>query len=333
VSPFGYGTVEQLPHVVVLATGGTISSRSTDGAVVAVDDASAVLAGADYGTGITVEAHDLLKVGSYRMTLADMRAVAEGMGHELDRDDVDGVVITHGTDTLEETAILLDLVHTDDRPVVLTGAQRAADVADTDGPRNLRDAVAVAADPAARGHGVMVVFDGAVLAARGLRKSHTVDVAAFSNPAGTVGCVYSWAVRMHSVPSRPVGLAVPGAHFDTVRVDIVNAYPGGDDALLRAAVRAGADGIVLAGTGVGNAPPGVADAISEIVGDGVAVALSTRVAAGPVLPIYGDGGGSDLIAAGAVPVALPAPQARIALALLLSSDERSDLTAALAAYA
>jgi L-asparaginase len=324
---------EQLPHVVVLATGGTISSRSTEGAVVAVDDASAVLASAGYGDGITVDAHDLLKVGSYRMTLADMRAVAEGVRRELDRDDVDGVVITHGTDTLEETTILLDLVHTDDRPVVLTGAQRAADVADTDGPRNLRDAVAVAADPAARGHGVMVVFDGAVLAARGLRKSHTVDVAAFSNPAGTVGFVYSSAVRMHSVPSRPAGLAVPGAHFDTVRVDIVNAYPGGDDALLRAAVRAGADGIVLAGTGVGNAPPGVAEAVSEIVGDGVAVALSTRVAAGPVLPIYGDGGGSDLIAAGAVPVALPAPQARIALALLLASDERSDLTAALAAYA
>jgi L-asparaginase len=325
---------EQLPHVVVLTTGGTISSRSTKGAVVAVDDASAVLAGLDSGAGITVEAHDLLKVGSYRMTLADMRVVAEAVGRELDRDDVDGVVITHGTDTLEETAILLDLVHDDDRPVVLTGAQRAADVADTDGPRNLSDAVAVAADPAARGHGVMVVFDGAVLAARGLRKSHTVDVAAFSNPAGTLGFVYSLATRMHSVPTRPAGLAVPGAQFDAVRVDIVDAYPGGDDALLRAAVHAGADGIVLAGTGVGNAPPGVAGAVSEIVGDGVVVALSTRVAAGPVLPIYGDGGGSDLVAAGAVPVALPAPQARIALALLLSSDPSpGHLTAALAAYA
>ncbi|HEX2287062.1 MAG TPA: asparaginase, partial [Mycobacterium sp.] len=251
-----------MPHVVVLATGGTISSRRTDGSVVSVDDASAVLAGAEFGGEITVEAHDLLKVGSYRMTLADMRLVAEAVHGQLDRDDVDGVVITHGTDTLEETAILLDLVHTDTRPVVLTGAQRAADVADTDGPRNLSDAVAVAADPAARGHGVMVVFDGTVLAARGVRKSHTVDLGAFRNPAGTSGVVYSGAVKLHSVPIRPTALARPGAELDAVRVDIVAAYPGGDDRLLQAAVKAGAGGIVLAGTGVGNAPSGLAESIA-----------------------------------------------------------------------
>jgi L-asparaginase len=323
-----------LPLVVVLATGGTISSRRTDGAVVAADDASTVLAGIDFGEGVTVEEHDVLRVGSYRMSLADMRLVAEAVARQLDRDDVDGVVITHGTDTLEETAILLDLVHADARPVMLTGAQRAADIADTDGPRNLRDAVAVAADPAARGHGVMVVFDETVLAARGVRKSHTVELAAFSNPAGTVGVVYSGEAKMHNVPARPQPIASVGAGFDTVRVDIVAAYPGGDDQLLRAAVQAGARGIVLAGTGIGNAPPGFDDAIAEIVHGGVVVALSTRVAAGPVLPIYGDGGGSDLVAAGAVPVALPASQARIALALLLSSDRSpADVGAALHQYA
>jgi L-asparaginase len=323
-----------VPHVVVLATGGTISSRSTARAVVAVDEASVLLTGLELGDGLTVEAHDVLRVGSYRLSLADMRAVAVEVSRQLHRDDVDGVVITHGTDTIEETAILLDLVHTDTRAVVLTGAQRAADIADTDGPRNLRDAVAVAGDSSARAHGVLVVFDGSVLAARGVRKSHTVDLAAFSSPAGTVGVVYSGAVRMHSAPVRPIPLPVPDGGFDAVRVDIVTTYPGGDDRLLRAAVQAGARGIVLSGTGIGNAPPGVAETVADIVDGGVVVALSTRVAAGPVLGVYGDGGGSDLVAAGAVPVGLPASQARIALALLLSSDRSPrDVSAALEVYA
>lgn len=326
--------VEPLPLVVVLATGGTISSRRSQGALVAADDASAVLDGIEFGDGITVEEHDVLRVGSYRMTLADMRVVADAVARQLERDDVDGVVITHGTDTLEETAVLLDLVHADPRPVVLTGAQRPADITDTDGPRNLRDAVAVAADPAARDHGVMVVFDESVLAARGVRKSHTVDLAAFSNPAGSVGVVYDGAAKMHNVPVRPPALTSPGQAFDATRVDIVTAYPGGDDRLLRAAAQAGARGIVLAGTGIGNAPAGVAGTVAEIVGGGVVVALSTRVAAGPVLPVYGDGGGSDLVSAGAIPVALPATQARVALALLLSSGQSpDDVAAAVRLYA
>ena len=243
-------------------------------------------------------------------------------------------MITHGTDALEETAILLDLIHTAAKPVVLTGAQRAADIADTDGPRNLRDAIMVAADPAARGHGVMVVFGGTVHAARGVRKSHTVDLAAFTSPAGVIGDVYTGSPRLHRIPARPVPLALPDARFDEIRVDIVAAYPGGDDLLLRAAVSAGARGIVLAAMGIGNAPPGVADTVAEITRTGVVIALSTRVAAGPVLPVYGDGGGADLVAAGAVPVALPASQTRIALALLLSSGRSpAEVTGDLDAYA
>lgn len=323
-----------MPHVVVLTSGGTIASRRSGGAVVAVDDGSAVLAGIEFDEGTTVEQHEVLRVGSYLMTLADMRTIAEAVARQLERDDVDGVVITHGTDTLEETAILLDLVHRDTRPVVLTGAQRAADVPDTDGPRNLRDAVAVAGCPDARDHGVLVAFNGSVLAARGVRKSHTLDLAGFSNPAGTVGVVHSGAVHMHSTPVRPVGLPVPNPSFDTVRVDIVATYPNGDDALLHAAVQAGSTGIVLVGTGLGNAPSGIAKAVAEVTDHGVVVALSTRVAEGPVLPVYGDGGGSDVVAAGAVPVSLPPSQARIALAVLLSSDRKpADVAAALPQYA
>ncbi|BBY27501.1 asparaginase [Mycolicibacterium sediminis] len=308
-----------MPHVVVLTSGGTISSRRSGDSVVAVDDASALLAGVVVDEGISVEAHEVVRVGSYRMTPSDMRAIADAVATHLRRDDVHGIVVTHGTDTLEETAILLDLVHDDPRPVALTGAQRAADVADTDGPRNIRDAITVAASADARGRGVVVVFDGSIHAARGVRKEHTVDLAAFANPAGTVGTVRTGTVRIHSTPVRPGALARPRPEFDTTRVDVVAVYPGGDDVLLRAAVGAGARGIVLVGTGLGNAPEGIARAVAEIVADGVVVALSTRVPAGPVLPVYGNGGGYDLVAAGAVPASLPPSQARIALALLLSS--------------
>jgi L-asparaginase len=323
-----------MPRVVVLATGGTISSRRANGVVTAVDDAAAVLSGVELSGDIAVEQHDVLRVGSYRMSFADLRTLAAEVSRQLERGDVDGVVITHGTDAMEETAILLDLVHVGAKPVVLTGAQRAADVVDTDGPRNLRDAITVAADPAAAGHGTMVVFGGSVYAARGVRKSHTVDLAAFSSPAGTIGDVFTGSARRHGVPARPEPLVIPDAGFDAVRVDVVAAYPGGDDALLRAAVAAGARGIVLAAMGIGNAPPGVAEAVAEITRAGAVVALSTRVAAGPILPIYGDGGGADLVAAGAVPVTLPASQARVALALLLASDRSpADVAADLDVYA
>ncbi|BBZ29028.1 L-asparaginase [Mycolicibacterium madagascariense] len=322
-----------MPRVVVLATGGTISSRRAGGAVTAVDDAATTLAGVAMD-GVAVEHRDVLRIGSYRMTLADARALAEEVERQLHRVDVDGVVVTHGTDTMEETAILLDLVRDGAEPVVLTGAQRAADAADADGPRNLRDAITVAADPAARGRGALVVFGGSVWAARGVRKSHTVDLSAFTNPAGAVGGVHSGTAELQRVSPRPAPLALPTADFDSVRVDVVTAYLGSDDVLLRAAVAAGARGIVLAALGTGNAPPGVAESVAEICRAGVVVALSTRAAAGPIVPIYGAGGGVDLVAAGAVPVALPAPQARVAMALLLSSQRTAaEVVAALDVYA
>jgi len=318
-----------MPHVVVLATGGTISARRSDagGALLASDGADRLVGAVAVPPGVTVEAHDVLKAGSYGLTLGNLRTIADTVAEHLTRRDVDGIVVTHGTDTLEETAILLDLVHADPRPVVLTGAQRSADVPDTDGPRNLADAITVAADPQLRGHGVVVAFGGAVLAARGVRKSHTVDLAAFTGRAGRLATVLDGGVTVDAFPHRPVLLDHPTAELDDVRVDILLAYPGARPDLLRAAAEAGAHGVVIAGTGVGNAPPGFAAAISVLTEQGVVVGLSTRVTAGPVRPVYGDGGGADLVAAGAVPLALPAAQGRIALALLLSTGLAPDQVA------
>jgi L-asparaginase len=317
-----------MPHVVVLATGGTISARRSDGGALLASDGAARIVGAGaVPAGVTVEAHDVLRVGSYNLELSDLRTIADAVAGHLGRRDVDGIVVTHGTDTLEETAILLDLVHADQRPVVLTGAQRGADVPDTDGPRNLADAVAVAADPQLRGHGVVVAFGGAVLAARGVRKSHTVEPMAFTGRSGGLATVGDGEVTVHGVPHRPVLLAHPTAELDRVRVDVLLAHPGAQPDLLRAAVDGGARGIVVAGTGVGNAPRGFAAAVADLTGQGVVVGLSTRVTDGPVRPVYGDGGGADLVAAGAVPLALPAVQGRIALALLLSTGLAPDQVA------
>jgi L-asparaginase len=310
-----------MTRVVLLTTGGTISSRAGGAGVVATDGAEAIgRLAVRPGSDVQVEAHEVMRVGSYQMRLADLRTISDAVAGQLDRDDVDGIVVTHGTDTLEETAVLLDLVHGDPRPVVLTGAQRAADVPDTDGPRNLADAVDVAACAAARDSGVLVAFAGSVLAARRTLKVHTVDLAAFANPAGALGEVVDGRVQLERSPRRPKPLPRPGTAFDTTRVDLVPTYPGSDDVLLRAAVEAGATGVVLVGTGVGNGPPELPGLVRRLTDDGVVVGLCSRVANGPVLPVYGNGGGADLVAAGAVPLSrLPASQARMVLALLLST--------------
>ncbi|WP_197374048.1 asparaginase [Mycolicibacterium baixiangningiae] len=315
-----------MTRVAVIATGGTIASTATRGGVVATRNAEALVESARIND-IDVETHDLMTVGSYRMTLGHIRSVSDAVAGLLQRrqDPVDGIVITHGTDTMEETAILLDLVHGDPRPLVLTGAQRASDATDGDGPRNLADAILAAAAPDCRGLGVLIVFAGRVLPARGTRKVHTTALDAFhSVVGGKAGDVSDGTVLIRAVPRRPAPLPRPTARFDGTRVDLIEMYPGADAALLTAAVAAGARGIVLAGTGIGNANPVVVAAVRELVGDDVAVVLSTRVAQGPVEGVYGDGGGADLVAAG-VPTAsgLPASQLRMLLALWLS-ENRAD---------
>ena len=325
-------------RVAVVATGGTIASTASAGGVVA-SRAAADLLQSIHVTDIDVETVDLMTVGSYRMNLGHIRLISDAVADLLARetDPIDGIVITHGTDTTEETAVLLDLVHDDPRPVVLTGAQRASDAADGDGPRNLADAILVAASPRARGLGVLIAFAGRVLPARGTRKVHTAALAAFGSVIGAaaVGEVVDGSVVITATPRRPNPLPRPSSKFDHTRVDLVEMYPGADDALMRAAVAAGARGIVVAGTGIGNANPAVVDAARAMVTDGVAVVLSTRVPEGPVAGVYGDGGGAD--GGAGIPAAsgLPATQLRMLLALWLSQHEveAAEIRSMIACYA
>lgn len=317
---------ERAARVIVLATGGTIASAATDGGGAVAQRTAAELLKAAGPAGVDVQANDLMKVGSYLMTHRDMRTIAAAVAAEVAREDVHGVVVTHGTDTMEETGYLLDLVHDSEKPVVLTGAQRSSDAADTDGPRNLREAITVAASPQARGCGVLISFAGKVFAAARTRKFHTLTPEPFATAGGgPIGRVSAEGVRITTRPVRPDPLPPLDERFDSVRVDVVPLYPNADAALAEAAVAAGAQAVVLAGSGAGNGNHAMLAWVREAVRTGTVVGLSTRVPDGPVVPIYGNGGAVDLVAAGALNLgAVPLFHARMLLAALLSSGVEVD---------
>jgi L-asparaginase len=312
------------PHVVLLATGGTISSRvqsASGGPTVAVDNGKQVLGSLHLPPLYPVRVDDVFHEGSYLLTFGDMTAICAKIKDALSDPEVLGVVVTHGTDTMEETAYLADLTHDDPRPVVFTGAQKSADSDEPDGPDNLYRAIALAGSPVARERGVLLCFAGEIFPARGVRKTQTFDLHAFTNPDfGNAGFISAaGAIQLGDVLSRlhPLPLPSPSDGKDP-RVDLVAAYPGADSVLLSASVSAGASGVVLQATGSGNANRVMCEAIADATAAGVVIVTSTRVHAGPVLPVYGTGGGKDLVAAGAIPSGLLRPsQSLILLSLLL----------------
>lgn len=312
-------------RIVVISTGGTIASRWQGSGFAADAGGTEVMATAPLPEGVSVEVVDLFSVNSPRLTTAHQLTLLRTVHEVLADPGVDGVVVTHGTDTLEESAFLVDLHHHDERSVVFTGSQRPMGAADGDGPGNLYDALLTASTT--RGLGVLIAFAGRVHAARGTVKAQAVALDAFADPSKELlGKVGFGKVTVLRTPVRPEPLplpAMPEAPEGPPRVDAVLHHVSGDAVLLNAAVAAGAQGIVLVGTGAGNATPEVVDAVRGAVARGVLVALTTRVAAGPVTEIYTHGGAVDLVAAGAVPTGtLRAPQARIAvLAALLAEGE------------
>ena len=323
-----------MAHIVVLGTGGTISSRSGAAGSVATDDAFTLIGSAHEAEMANLEAFDILRKNSFNLTLSDIRHLADAIRDQLARPEVDGIVVTHGTDTVEETAFFVDLVHADPRPVVFTGAQLAADRPDSDGPANLRDAIALAADVRSRARGVLVAFAGRIYAARGLQKTDTLRHDPFtSREGGPIGRIVDGNVHLVASPLRPEALPMPGAAFDNAAVEIVPCYLGSGSAAFRRAVDGGARAIVLAGTGAGNLNVDLVSAVKNAVASGVVVALGTRVPNGPVVPIYGGGGGVDALAAGAVPLGtLSCAQARILIALLLERHDPPETAALLREY-
>ncbi len=233
--------------------------------------------------------------------------------------EVMGIVITHGTDILEETAYLLDRTLDRTVPVAITGAMRTSSDSGWDGPRNLRDAVTVAADPASRGRGAVVVFAGKVFAGRRAVKSHATDVDAFAAPhGGPIGQVAGGAVS-YLAPAGSDGATVRPASI-LARVAHVPMVVGDDGGVLDL-VRPNHDGVVVEAFGSGNVPPGAVPAIGRWLEEKKPVVLASRCWWGEVTPIYAfDGGGARTTAMGAIPAGARTPsQARMELAIALSA--------------
>lgn len=243
-----------------------------------------------------------------------VRALQSGAAGDRPR----GIVITHGTDTLEETAYLLARTLDPAVPVALTGAMRTAGDPDWDGSRNLEDAAAVAASPASAGRGAMVVFAGAVFAGHEAVKTDSMRLDAFAAPHGRpVGRVAGGRVEYPAPARTPAPIRARGLD---ARVALIPVVVGDRGELLDLA-RPGYDGLVLVAFGAGNVPPGVVPAVRRWLGEGKPVVLASRCATGAVTPAYAfEGGGAGLVAMGALPAGPRTPsQARLELVLCLSA--------------
>ena len=289
-SPAAARAQDELPHVVVLATGGTIASTYDEevGALRAAltgDEIVSAVPGLSDIARVTVE--QVANVNSYNMTPAIWRDLSRRANEVLAQPDVAGVVVTHGTDTLEETAYFLDLTVSSDKPVVLVGAQRAPTNFDTDGPRNMLNAVRVAISPEAVGMGTMVVMNGQINAAREVTKTNTLDVETFQTlDFGLLGIADVEAVRFYRAPLRRQTIALePDA--DLPNVAIVSEYAGSDGRAIRLLLEDGnLDGLVVAGVGLAHVSTPTLEAIREVRAQGIPVVVSTRVLTGRIVPLY-----------------------------------------------
>ena len=302
-------------RVVVLATGGTLAGTADDAAdnvgyraaQIGIAD---LLARIPALAGAALQAEQVAQVDSKDMGYAIWRRLAERVAYHLDRSDVAGVVVTHGTDTLEETAYLLQRVLAPAKPVVLTAAMRPATALLADGPQNIVDAVRVALHPGARG--VVAVLAGSIHGALDVRKVHTYRIDAFgSGDAGPIGVVQEGRVTLWR--PWPSGEALGLGRLALMRpprVAIVTSHADADGSIVDALRAHGIDGIVVAGTGNGTLHEGLHAALLRARDEGgVQVLRCSRVASGAVLPT-----GADAFASAG---SLTPAQARVELLLRL----------------
>ena len=313
-----------MKNVRLIATGGTIASEQTADrtSVTASKSAHDLLSRLhDPLEGITVTVEDFTSVGSYALDLPTVHGLIGRIRTALDHPDCDGVVVTHGTDTMEESAFLTDLLIASDKPVVFTGAQRHAGDPDTDGPRNIADAVRIAASPAAMGLGTMIVFEGDIHAARTVMKAHTSRTDTFRS----IGYGKLGEVDLHQVhlTRRPFARRTFPDHGVVAEVELIKVALGSRPDYLRYCAANGARGLVIEAFGRGNAPVGFGPAVADIVAQGIPVIVASRCVDGRAAPIYGnDSGGATLSTSGAIFAGeLSAIKARLMLSVLLAAGQ------------
>ncbi len=288
--PCQSGFSQTKKNIVILATGGTIAGAAPTGTQVGytsgqvgIDTMINAVPGIKELANIKGE--QISNVGSQDMSFEILLKLANRI-NELTSGDVDGIVITHGTDTMEESAYFLNLTAKTDKPVVLVGSMRPSTAVSADGPLNLYNAVAVAADPQSRDRGVLVVMNDHIHAAHSLTKTSTTDVQTFMSPIrGLVGVVSYGKCDFYNSPSWK---HTSGSEFNVSgvtklpRVDIIYADVDMSPELIDASVSTGAKGIVIAGVGNGNMTQAAVEAAARAVKKGVVVVRSSRVTTGLV---------------------------------------------------
>ena len=279
---------QKLPIVAVLSTGGTIASKQDP----AKGGYLPALSGEDLVSAIPaikkiaqIQVEQISNIPSPDITPEIWLRLAGRVNELLAGPEIAGIVVTHGTDTLEETAYFLDLTTASTKPVILVGAQRPASDPDSDGPRNLLNAIRVAVASEAAGKGVMVAMNGQINAARDVTKTNTSQVETFRGlEFGALGVVDEEIVRFYRAPlRRQTFLLEPRTQLG--RIDIVSSYAGADGSLIRSLVREGhVQGLVVAATGLGNVSSSMFDAIKEARARGIPVVISTRIPTGRIFP-------------------------------------------------
>lgn len=310
-------------NIRILSTGGTIASTDGDkGAQPKIDGAEILGDAAEARQYASITVEEVTRIPSFNMNFETMAAIVRS-AHAAAEDGADGVVITHGTDTMEETAFYAEQTSATDVPIVFTGAQRRPDEPSPDGPANLIAAVRAAAhDRVQAAGGSYIAFNDQLHEARTVTKSHTSKVSTFQSPgSGPVASVERDRIRFHHRLNPTESNFDPVAPTATVRV--IPSGVGVSRDPIDDAIKAGVDGIIIEGTGLGNTTKAIEQGIAAAIDDDIPVVVGSRCAGGATMPVYGgDGGGETLRQHGVYFTGnLSVQKARIKLALALSTTK------------
>ncbi|BCN88419.1 asparaginase [Staphylococcus argenteus] len=309
-----------MKHLLVIHTGGTISMSQDQSNKVVTNDINPISMHQDViNQYAQIDELNPFNVPSPHMTIQHVKQLKDIILDAVTRKYYDGFVITHGTDTLEETAFLLDLILGIEEPVVITGAMRSSNEIGSDGLYNYISAIRVASDEKARHKGVIVVFNDEIHTARNVTKTHTSNTNTFQSPNhGPLGVLTKDRVQFHHMPYRQH--ALPNVN-ESLNVPLIKAYMGMPGDIFKFYSREGIDGMVIEALGQGNLPPSALNGIQQLVKLNIPIVLVSRSFNGIVSPTYAyDGGGYQLAQQGFIfSNGLNGPKARLKLLVAISN--------------
>ena len=277
-----------MKHIIIIFTGGTISMKidaATGGAVPHFNGEELIKMIPQAKGLANIKVYEFGMYPGPHMTPSMMLDLSKKVQEFADFEDIDGIIVTHGTDTLEETAYLLDLTVLTEKPIVVIGAMKTSSEPDWDGPRNLVDAINICTNTNSRGMGVLVCLNGEINAASEVTKTHTEDVETFmSLDFGSLGFVEKGKVVFNRLPRK---LEKVNTDKINCNVDLIKVYAGMNEKFFKFSADSGTEGIVVEAMGVGNVPPPAFEGIKYAVEKGIPVVLVSRCPAGETLDVYG----------------------------------------------